>query len=618
MLFYAFHTFSQQRYELSRQDSALIKKHLHNANLHDSLGKYRNASDFYNKAAMIYWEHNYFDKAVKYYKESLKRNDKLQNANAKAMINSNLALIYADMKKYKEALKYFETTYSVRKSRNEKIGTISALINMSVVLTNMKKYNESIKKVEEALDIAREMNDAKQMCSCYGMLSQAYEKSGNPEKSMQYYELYKSFHEMVQDKREKKSKKDVENALLRTKLAETEAEKKELKLINKNFILKKTKKKLETTTTDLEDAEQKKFNLLKELSRSELEVRFVKAETEKERLLAQKEIERRKRINNIIILIALSLVLIAVIIIIAYNKIRKKNKRLSFQYAEIVQQREEILQQREEITQQRDKLNEAFIKIGKKNKQITSSINYAKYIQTAMLTKENDLNTFINESFVFFKPRDIVSGDFYWYNKVDGKIIIAAVDCTGHGVPGAFLSMIGNELLNKIVVNEKITSPADILYKMDAGVRLALNQEHTKNADGMDMVICTIDKKNNKLSFAGAKNPLILIRDGELHFERGDRSCIGGLVHNKKIKNFTEKDFTITNETYMYVFSDGFVDQIGGEDNKKLKINNFREFIFQIHKRPLEEQKKLVNELLQNWKGKRKQIDDILIIGAKI
>ncbi len=270
-----------------------------------------------------------------------------------------------------------------------------------------------------------------------------------------------------------------------------------------------------------------------------------------------------------------------------------------------------------EIQQKNEELSSMNAEISRKNKDITSSITYAKRIQDAMLPLKSSISKGLKDYFILFKPRDIVSGDFYWYEQADGKIIITAVDCTGHGVPGAFMSMIGSEVLTTII-GKGITKASEILKKMNSYVSMALKQKETANQDGMDMALCVIDEKNKTVEFAGAKNPLIYISDGKLTHIKGDRKGIGGT--NKKAKSEDYQMHTIKYEspTWFYIFTDGFQDQFGGPKNRKFMIKRLKELLLEIHQKPLSEQHQILDDTIMDWMKDTEQTDDILLIGFKL
>ncbi len=278
----------------------------------------------------------------------------------------------------------------------------------------------------------------------------------------------------------------------------------------------------------------------------------------------------------------------------------------------------EIEQQKHEIEVQRDLLAKQNEEIGRKNKDITDSIEYAKRIQTAILPLNETIQKYLPEYFILYRPRDIVSGDFYWFAYNNGKIVIAAVDCTGHGVPGAFMSMIGAEILNTIVLSQGITDAGEILNLQHKYIRSALKQDTSDNQDGMDMALCVIDREKGILEFAGAKNPLIYItKDDELHKIRGDRQSIGGFQYEEQV-SFKKHIIEIDSPMWFYIFSDGYQDQFGGVERRKFMTRNFYKLLHSIHQLPMEEQKRVLEETIETWMSGTSQTDDILVIGFKL
>lgn len=282
----------------------------------------------------------------------------------------------------------------------------------------------------------------------------------------------------------------------------------------------------------------------------------------------------------------------------------------------IVKERtKEIEKQKEEIETQRDTLATKNEEINRKNKDITSSITYAKRIQEAMLPLQDKISDAFEDVFILFKPRDIVSGDFYWFAEQHNKIIITAVDCTGHGVPGAFMSMIGSEILTTIV-NNKITDAGVILEKMNKYVVTALKQNTTSNQDGMDMALCVIDKTTKTIEFAGAKNPLVYIDKGELMSIKGNRQPIGGA--QKGDGKYKKHIIEYTSPAWFYIFTDGYQDQFGGENGRKFMVKKLKSIIAENYMLPGKEQNKILDFTIETWMKDTSQTDDILLIGFKL
>lgn len=284
------------------------------------------------------------------------------------------------------------------------------------------------------------------------------------------------------------------------------------------------------------------------------------------------------------------------------HALEESNYKLSEQNVELEAQQKQILMQKDNIEE--------------KNKNITASINYGQRIQQAMLPPLKDIQTALPDSFILFRPRDIVSGDFYWFKEIEDKIFISAVDCTGHGVPGAFMSMIGNELLHKVVTDFGITEVDKVLEQLNKSVRKALKQEDTHNRDGMDMTLVGIHKNAPTIEFAGAKNPIYYVQNETMHQIKGDKTPIGGMKI-KRQEEYTKHLIDVSQPTTFYLFSDGFQDQFGGPDNKRFMTKRFRDLLLDIHSYPMEEQKNLLEKALEDWMQDEEQLDDILVIGVK-
>jgi serine phosphatase RsbU (regulator of sigma subunit) len=279
---------------------------------------------------------------------------------------------------------------------------------------------------------------------------------------------------------------------------------------------------------------------------------------------------------------------------------------------------EEIVEQRtSEIRKQSKLIMEKNEEITEKNKSITDSIEYALHIQQAMLPLKEKIDNALPVNFILYRPKDIVSGDYYWFAETDKKIIITAADCTGHGVPGAFMSMIGSQILTEIV-SDGITSADEILTNQNFRIRKALKQDTTENHDGMDMALCSIDKETHLVEYSGAKNPLIYIQNEEITTIKADKQGIGG-DQIKEDFHYTKHEVQPDGNTWFYMFSDGYEDQFGGPEGKKFKIKNLRELIFKIHNEPPEKQREILNQTIEDWIGQDgEQTDDIILMGFKL
>ena len=287
---------------------------------------------------------------------------------------------------------------------------------------------------------------------------------------------------------------------------------------------------------------------------------------------------------------------------------------LMFMLRKIKRINAELQLQKNEIEQQKNLIEQ-------KNCEITDSINYARKIQDNILLPESKLKQWLPQMFVYFKPKDIVSGDFYWFSKFENKYVITAIDCTGHGVPGAFLSMVGNTLLHEIVNIKHVFKPDVILTMLHTGIRLALNQssEDSDSEDGMDMSLCTVDAKLHRFQFAGAKNNLYVVQGDKLKILKANYYSIGGRQLRPDMQiEFTCYDFMYDDNTSIYMFSDGYLDQFGGDNNEKFNTQRFREMILNNRNLPMEKQKDVLAKTMDKWKGNRQQIDDFLVLGVKL
>ncbi|MCZ8285813.1 MAG: SpoIIE family protein phosphatase, partial [Bacteroidia bacterium] len=277
----------------------------------------------------------------------------------------------------------------------------------------------------------------------------------------------------------------------------------------------------------------------------------------------------------------------------------------------VVERTEEVVKQKEEIELKTKELEILF-------KQVTDSIHYARRIQLAILPPNNVVKEILPQSFVLYKPKDIVSGDFYWIDVKGDWCYFAAVDCTGHGVPGAFMSIVGYNLLKDILKTTDRTEPAVIMDIMNDGVAHTLHtstsDEQTK--DGMDMTLCALNYKTLELQYAGAFNPLYIVRANELLQFKANKFPVGMFVGAKQ--NFTNNRIQLQKGDTIYIFSDGYADQFGGPKGKKFMAGNFRNLLVEASKLPIDTQKDMLNQTIEDWRGNLEQVDDILIIGVTV
>ena len=278
-------------------------------------------------------------------------------------------------------------------------------------------------------------------------------------------------------------------------------------------------------------------------------------------------------------------------------------------YSELEQK---VIERTAQISRQKDEIEE-------QKKQIMDSIHYARRIQNAILPSDDFVKKVLPDSFVLYKPKDIVSGDFYWATEREGKSIFAVVDCTGHGVPGAFMSIVGSNNLNYAVNVSGARKPSDILDALNEGVTHSLRQREATNSvkDGMDVALCAIDFKTKKLEFAGAYNPVYHVRNNVMTEIGGDKFPIGAFI-GEELKKFKNNEIDLLEGDTVYIFSDGYKDQFGGEKGKKFLSKRFKDLIVEISQKPVHEQKETLDKTIEFWMKDYSQVDDILIIGVKI
>jgi serine phosphatase RsbU (regulator of sigma subunit) len=273
-----------------------------------------------------------------------------------------------------------------------------------------------------------------------------------------------------------------------------------------------------------------------------------------------------------------------------------------------------------EIALERDliaKISEQKNKIEQQQKELEGSLSYASSIQAALLPDLRYFKKTFPESFILFKPRDIVSGDFYWFSRKDNRMAVAAADCTGHGVPGAFMSILGISFLNEIV-SKNIPRANTILNRLRENVMKALHQtgDTSEHKDGMDIALCVIDLDKMNMEYAGAFNPLYMIRNGVLVETRGDKMPIG--INAVVERSFTNHNIQLEMGDLIYIFSDGYPDQFGGPEEKKFRYKTMKQLLVKLYNKPLEAQKRELERNFIKWKGDLEQVDDVLIIGIKI
>jgi serine phosphatase RsbU (regulator of sigma subunit) len=578
---------------------------------HNSLSSIANC---FNNIGLIYQDQKNEDLALEYFERSLKIEEELNNEGGIAGSYSNIGYIHLLKKDFPKALDYFEKSQKIYINDGDNLGLAGVYINIGQSFLAMKKGKLALGYFEKARAISEDMDLAYYLINSYEGIAKSYREMGNLTKTIEYYKIGLA--------KSGDSDLDKEKLNIYNGLAEVfsiigkykEAYEYQIKYQELNDFLfneENTKKIAQTLSIYETETKQAQIDLLL-----------------KDKTIQEQEIKRQTIIRDFFSAISGFVAVLAFVLytnnrrkhklnkILTQQKeeIEKKNIKLKLTAAQISQQKEEIEAQRDNIEMQNNDLEMMNMAIAQAHKDITGSINYAKRIQTAMLPAINNLQKLVPESFILFRPRDIVSGDFYWFNKIDDKTIIAAVDCTGHGVPGAFMSILGNDLLNEIVSNKGITEPHIILHELNKGIQKVLHQGQTESTDGMDISICVIDAANETVDCAAAMSSMYLVQEGKLIIVPPNKVSIGGFV-STETKAFQKHTYPINNITSIYLATDGYQDQFGGPNNKKFMAKKLKSLLLEIHSKPVEAQKEVLENTLVNWQGNEAQVDDILVIG---
>jgi serine phosphatase RsbU (regulator of sigma subunit)/Flp pilus assembly protein TadD len=489
-------------------------------------GKTSQAAEYYNKAGYAYWNRGDKENAAQAFEKAYSIFQQSNNYVACITLSNNLGLIYSELENNAKAETAFTNALYYARLLKNTHEIYNSLVNLSNIKIERGKYNEAIQNAKMALDIASEMNNLKNIGQCYSLLAESYEKAGDSKNAYKYFELYSATDKKIKQQEiellKDMSTEEINRAQQQKQVAEIE--------------LKIKKGELKITQDSLFMAEKLALQ-------RQIEINQKTAQLEQKELQLKYERNLRWLITSGLVVF----MLFSVALILSLNRIKK---------------------QKEEITRQRNELNV-------KNKNITDSIFYGQRIQNAMLP---DLSS-IKDNFeagLLYLPKDIVSGDFYWYRKVKFNDLeydfFAVVDCTGHGVPGAFMSMIGNRLLNEIIGVRNKIEPSEILYYLNESLSNELRRTSTHTVDGMDIALCRfleVADGEYELVFAGAKRPLIIYEKEKksLQLIEGNLFSIGNLKKNT-MKTYLEKHFILHRGDTVLMYSDGIIDQPNTERNK--------------------------------------------------
>lgn len=551
-------------------------------------------------------------KSINYYKDAIKIFDKYNLPSNSAYIWNKIADAYNHTEKYSDAFDADTKALELFKKTNDKKGMTSMNIELGDIAFQQKKYENSLPYYQQALKISE---DAKGQITILSRISRSYNGWGN------YNEAYK-FLSSALDIAKKNNLTSLENSLSQSieKVKQNLTGSQKSKTDYEKEKEKQTLEQIKVKESEIHTLSTEKIKSMEEIGKlsEEAQLKELKIKTQQEEIIRKKlETEKQTQINELLkkeqelttaelnqqrwIIwggIAFSILLIALTFFVfrAYRNKKKANSILT-------QKNEIIYNQKKQIEQ--------------KSILITDSIDYAKNIQDAILPPVTSIARYFPESFVFYKPKDVVSGDFYWMYEEAGNdhFYIAAADCTGHGVPGAFMSLLGFIMLNDIARNIHVT-PAEILNEVNTQLMTVLHQhsENTTGKFGMDIALIKYNKQKKEITYAGAHNSLLLINNGQMNEVKADKISIGTTTSS----SFTNHTVQAKEGDMIYLCTDGYQDQIGGEKRKKFLTFHMKELLVQIHSMPMEKQKEELDRKHMEWRSKTDQTDDILIIGLKV
>ena len=522
----------------------------------------------------IYESFGDYETALDYCHRALKAASENGHQELIGEVQSVLGLIYSRLSDYDRALKAYTESLRIREEMEDRMAAASSLNRITRIHTLKKQYEEALDFYSQSLKIREQMDQKGVLAWTYLGMASTYEEVAD-------YKSAKIFYEKILEDRDQclddRCRLQATLGLGRT--------------LNK---MQSCREALSCFKQALDLADRLEAKPLQVESHYALADYYESTGEFEKALHHYKEYRsiREKVLND-------------------ETRNRLKNQQIAFAV--------EKSEKEKEIYQLRNvELKSAYDEIHRKNREIIDSINYASRIQGALLPQNENLSRVFPDHFILFLPRDVVSGDFYWAAEIESKIVFAAVDCTGHGVPGALMSMLGISFLNELVVERRQTHPGEILNSLRGEVIKALKQsgKEDEQKDGMDIALCTYETESGSLQYAGAYNPLYLVRKGNLEEYKADKMPVS--YYHGIDDTFRTHTIQLRKGDAIYLFSDGYADQFGGPDRKKFKYKALKEMLEQIHGEPMHRQKTILNERFFSWKGDGEQIDDVVMIGIRI
>jgi len=598
----------------------IIKKGLENssqANVKSVLNKYYGGA--LNNLGTINLEYGNIKKALDFYYQSLEHNEKIGDQTGVASSLTNLGLIYYEQGDVEKSLESYQKAIKISRALGKMVGVIDNLSNIARVYYDKEEYQSAIDYLNQSKLISDSIGYMTGVSKATSNLGGIYKMLGNNEKALEMYHEGLKLEEANGDKlgvggiignigllyyemgnlpkarkygeRSLAIAKEISYAIeikngskLMSKIYKDQGNYKDAMAMYELFIQMRDSLKNEEIQTDL----------IKKEAKYEYEKRKAIDDAAHEKQIAIEHEEKEKQ-QILTTAVAVGLGFAGIFLIVLFNRLKVTRKQKSI------------------IEAQKDEVEIAHTELAEKNREITDSIQYAKRIQSAILPPAKMVKEYLKESFILYKPKDVVAGDFYWMEHTDNKVLFAVADCTGHGVPGAMVSVVCNNALNRSVREHGLTDPGAILTKTREIVIQEFEKSEEEVKDGMDIALCSLDE--NKLQYAGAHNPLWIIRDGEIIETKANKQPIGQFDNPEP---YTTHSFDLEQGDSLYIFSDGYVDQFGGEKGKKFKTKAFRELLLSIQDKSMEDQKTIIDKAFETWRGNLDQIDDVCVIGVRV
>lgn len=567
-----------------------------------------NISNVYNKTAD-------YGTAAEYVMNSLELQEELNDTFGIAVCRLTLGNIQYGQGDYKTALRNYISAMELnRKSAQNRSFEASTVANIGAILDEQGKYDSALVFFRQSLVAFEALNADAKAASAYNSVGACLFHLGQFDSAFHYIHVGRAMNEKL-ERPEGLASSLLGLANLHDSLGHPDSAFYYYRLGLRLSMQHNLKEDLLKTYKSLADEFEKTGNSdsavhylhlyidLNEMIHGEDEMRKLELENQnygirkKQEELALMDAQAQldqEALRNKISLLAGGVAILILLSLLLFSRYRSK------QHVAMV-----LANKNKEITHQKD--------------EITDSINYARRIQDSILAPMHAVKQVIPDSFILYLPKDVVSGDFYWVEEENGQRIFSAVDCTGHGVPGALMSVVGFNLLNRAVKELHLTKPSEILRELDYGVNKLLRQSESENTvkDGMDISICSFHPETRMLQYAGAFNPLYMVRNGQLSQVKADKSPIGVNVDGV-VDSYTNHEVRMLPGDMVYLFSDGYADQFGGPDGKKLKYNRLRELLVAVSSRPTAEQELILRAEFNTWKGQLEQVDDVLIIGMRV